>query len=487
LYILLRSLEGRDSMDKLPGVTASPIPMGPCRCFSWETVLKVNHIRAQTTRAGASQTACPAALLHAISFGLVLPPIFFVNDLSHPLQTGLLFSLFPAGRIVGQRVFGQANARSLNSGPLLLQGAMLLLTYLLIAGSAELHPTGITALRLAQLAWLMVGLFGANFLFRPASFDESHAIAMIDISALGVPLGALFSAALTWRLVRSSERYDLGGFLVPALVAASFSALAVLLVLPTGGERLGFERRDGAQPKERYTSKRLRDAFILGSSDLHRAIGVSGCAAAAVAIVCTLTPMLLWETFGFSQSGVALMIGKAGLFVIGARIVVRRALRRSIAPAADVAAIGLLLLGTSAGLLMWAPGTGSGYLVFAGIVTAMIGWGCLQVTLFSSIDFPREGQSREERFTSNGTAQLLAWMVGSVLSASIFYAHERTSFGLSGIAIALAAMPLAALRRRNRLDAARAVPRACAESAAGGAISQTAIEAANRDDFGEGL
>ena len=310
------------------------------------------------------------------------------------------------------------------------------LTYLLIAASAELHPIGIVGLRLAQVGWFLLGLFGVRLLFPQSSCS---AVPTVDIAAaLGVPVGALLSSILIWGLVRSTERYDLSELLAPALVAAGFSATATLFLLI---------KRSG-EPR----LKTAPDILISDSSDLRNAIGISVCTAGAVAVACTLTPMLLWETFGFSPSGVALMIAKAGFVAIGALFLVRRVLRRirSAAAVIDISGIGLVMLGISSGLLLLTPNTKSGQMLFAGIAALAVGWALSESALARIFSMSFMGDSREGYLGLNNRVRLLAWIVGPIISASIFYAHERTSFGLSGVMIAIAALPFAGLWLRHR-------------------------------------
>src|SRR5579872_6002839 len=107
---------------------------------------------------GPTKLTSAVSILNAIGIGVMLPQIFFVNDLGHPLQTGLLLALFPMGRLVGKRIF--AIGRSL-----VLQNIVLVLAYLLMIVFVVVHPTGFRALFLAQTAWFLISLFGANLLF----------------------------------------------------------------------------------------------------------------------------------------------------------------------------------------------------------------------------------------------------------------------------------------------------------------------------------
>jgi hypothetical protein len=142
-------------------------------------------------------------------------------------------------------------------------------------------------------------------------------------------------------------------------------------------------------------------------------------AAFGLAVVCTLTPMALWESFGFGPGGVAMMLAEAGFLAVAAQLIAGRLLNRS-GSTGGAAAIGLFLLFAGAGALMWAPQTGLGILLFCGIAAVSLGWGCLG---------PKISPSNE-----------LAWIAGAIISSSVFYAHERTSFALGGLAFALSAV-----------------------------------------------
>jgi hypothetical protein len=342
--------------------------------------------------------------LHAAAFGAVLPHVYFVNDLSHPFQTGLLVSLFPAGRLIGDAVSRRLGWLGSSKRLLALQGIGLVLTYLLVAGSAALYPTGIAGLRLAQVAWFLVGLMRTHLLFRNRDSNTGGRAWKIDLNLCGISAGAALSSALTWGQIRSPLRYTLGEAMTPALFAAGLTAIAVSMSF------FMQPRRDGADRKG--------SAISLGM-----VIG-------AIAIPCTLAPMMLWESFGFSPSGVALMLAKAGFLAVLLQIIVRSTLDRSHSAALSrgVTAIGLCALFVSSNALSWSPQTGSGPLLFSGIATLAIGWACLRPTLFAKNGISGEiGLAFDQRLLS------VAWLCGAILSASVFYAHERTSFALGGV------------------------------------------------------
>jgi hypothetical protein len=418
-----------------------------CRWFSKEILLDANPVAKQSTPAGVRGAATrysAITFLNAASLGAILPQIFFVNDLGHPLQTGLLLALFPAGRLVGKYVFHQPRTEDSDRWPMLLQSIGLTLAYGLIVVSTKLHPTGIEALRLTQLAWFLIGFFGANLLFPRRCADES--LVPLDISILGIPIGSLLCSALIWGIVRSYLRYDITDLFRPAMAAAGCSGLAVILLLVTRRNE-----RIPPDPQQRQTPTFLRAILFSGGSEPREAIVVSAGATLAVAVACTLTPMMLWETFAFSPGQVALMIASGGLLAVSVQFIIRRLVGESWSTGslAGFTAIGLFLLGASSATLMWAPGTGSWIPLFAGFVALPIGWGCLQPALSRIIASSRKECSREAALAANDLACTLAWIVGPILSAGIFYAHERTSFGISGLAIALIAIPFANLWRKH--------------------------------------
>jgi hypothetical protein len=418
--------------------------MGCVWCwFSKEIPLDANPA-TPADESGAIAFWWAIAFLNAVSIGVILPQIFYVNDLGHPLQTGLLLALLPAGRLVGKCVFRQASAEDSDRRSIIPQGIGLTLTYLLIVVSALLHPTGIEALRLAQLAWFMIGFFGANLLFPRRCANES--LTPLDISILGIPIGSLLCSTLIWGVVRSYLRYDITDLFRPAVAAAGCSGLAIILLLATRHK----ERID-RDPQQRQTPKFLRDILFNGGSEPREAIVVSAGAALAVAVACTLTPMMLWETFAFSPSQIALMIASGVLLAVGVQFIIRRLIceSRSRGSLAGFTAIGLFLLGASSATLMWAPGTGSWIPLFAGYIVLPIGWGCLHHTLPRIIALSSKKSPHEAVFAANDLACTLAWIVGPILSAGIFYAHERTSFAIGGVAIALVAIPFANLWRKH--------------------------------------
>lgn len=407
-------------------------------------MLKSNHATPEIIppgSSGASVLRPVVTLFYAIGFGLILPHILFVNDLSHPIQHGLLFALFPVGRLVGKFVFRPANSR--NPQPLVIQGAMLVLSYLLFAAAAMLHPTGIIALRLAQLTWFLIGLFGTNLLFQRVVSDEIPRRPAINLSTLGVPIGALISSALTWTIIRSSSRYDLTQILVPSLAAAAFSAIAMLLI---EAERLGVidsARNSNDEPIALWPRETPRADAL----DLRSALGVWACANCAVAMACTLTPIMLWETFRFTPGRDSIAFAAAGFLAIAVQLIIRRMLirSRSSAPVFSIAATGLFLLGVSASALMWAPSTQYGPLAFVGIIALSFGWGCFGPAFSALPGVFSTGHSDELGFALDELIFMLAWIIAPVLASSVFYEHERTSFGLGGVAIALAAIPFASL------------------------------------------
>jgi hypothetical protein len=356
-----------------------------------------------------------AAFVRATSFGLILPHIFYVNDLSHPFQTGLLFFLFPLGIFGGCLVFGVEAERSI------VREVLSTLIYLSVAVTAIWRPEGVAGLRIFQLALFLLGFLAGN-----------------PRSLAGVSIGALLSAALTWNCVRSPERYALAEMAMPAVAAAILSAITVALA---GGRRRSTVIAE---------SPRNREAV--------REIGMSAFTALSAAIVCTLTPMMMWESFGFTGGATALMFAKAGLVILCIKFMVGRALSGRLGLAHWAYAFGwaaLALLAVGAGALMWSPWTQSGWQLFTGLAAFSIGWGCWQAARLKLPPGGFAGKPHAADLLLNNRAVLVAWTVGPILSASVFYAHERTSFGLAGVAIVLAAIILASMFRKSEIRAGR--------------------------------
>ncbi len=369
-----------------------------------------------------------AGLLRAMSFGLILPHIFYVNDLSHPLQTGLLFCLFPTGLLIGRSIFRGSSRATL------MQAVLMTLTYFLIAAWAIELPIGIGSLRLAQLTIFLLGLFAAN----------TEVQSRFDVSILGLSVGALLSGVLSWSGIRSAERYDLSELMMPALAAAIVSACALALL---------FSRRVvSIEPETLTYRKSIRGKLAGVDRQVLCAIGISAFTALAAAIVCTLTPMMLWETFAFGPSATSLVFAKAGFVICCMSLIAGRVLRISDSAFRTnvIGGLGLALLGIGAAALMWAPSTQSGLLVFGGVAAFSIGWGVWRPARFTITRALLAGRPGEAILKLNDLAVLLAWIVGPILSASVFYAHERTSFGLAGLAIILAVMFFGATLRRSK-------------------------------------
>jgi hypothetical protein len=371
-----------------------------------------------------------AALLRATSFGLILPGIFYVNDLSHPFQTGLLFFLFPLGILASNLIFGG------HGGTSILRAAFSVVTYLSIAAAAYLQTEGIAELRAAQTIVFLLGFFAGSPITRRSG--------SLTNSITGVSIGALLSAALTRNCIRGSQRYDLAVMMVPALAAAVSSATA--LVFMARRRRIS-DNSAHSQPRQS-----IRETLAHRDPELLCIMGLSACTALSAAIVCTLAPMMIWESFGFSASASALMFAKAGFVVICVNFVVSRALARRVSAsgASSFAWVGLAMLGFGACGLMWSPWTQAGMELFTGVAAYTIGWGCWQAARSRLAPGWFAGAGQATGPVLNDLAVLLAWIVGPILSASIFYAHERTSFGLAGVVILPAAVLLFVTQRRGK-------------------------------------
>jgi hypothetical protein len=357
--------------------------------------------------------------LQAASFGLILPHIIFVNDLGHPLQTGFLLALFAVGRLGGSFVFRRQQSADF---ALTLQGVLLALSYLIIALSAVWTPTGIVAVRMAQATWLLVGFFGSNLLFGDLNSERRHSFTRSQIWLIGISIGALASGLLTWGLGRSGERYDTSEMFLPAIGAVICSAISSVL-----------------RPNTVLSENTPRRA---NSQNL---ISIALCAltASSLAMACTVTCMMMWETFSFPPSWVALTIGNVGLLALAVQWFVARALRGngSVLLVMLIMGVGLIFMGVSAATLMWGPNTDSGMIVFSGLVMIGVGWG-FWLAAWIRFDSKTSSETSDRVWT-------VAWIVGPICSAGLFYDHERTSFGLGGVVVALAIILFLGLLRTH--------------------------------------
>ena len=233
---------------------------------------------------------------------------------------------------------------------------------------------------------------------------------------------------------------------MPALAAAIVSA-----IVSAGALALLFSRRAVSIESETFTyRKSIRGKLAGVDRQVLCAIGISAFTALAAAIVCTLTPMMLWESFAFGPSATSLVFAKAGFVVCCMSLIAGRVLRISGSAFRTnvIGGLGLAFLGIGAAALMWAPSTQSGLLVFSGVAAFSIGWGVWQPARFTITRALLAGRPGEAILKLNDLAVLVAWIVGPILSASVFYAHERTSFGLAGLAIIMVAMFFGSTLRR---------------------------------------
>ncbi len=300
--------------------------------------------------------------------------------------------------------------------------------------SAIALPVGIGALRMAQLAIFLMGLFAA----------DTNGQSRFELPILGISVGALVSVMLTWSYARSAERYDISELMMPALAVAIVSAATSALLFLGGGLSIA---------SETFTDRKsIRGDLSRVDRHVLCAIGISALTALAGAIVCTLTPMMLWESFGLGPSATSVVFAIAGLVIVCVNLIVGYVLRKSDSAFRTyiIGGIGLAFLGIGAAALMWSPSTQSGLLVFNGVAAFSIGWGVWRPARFRITRALLAGQPGEAILKLNDLAVLLAWIMGPILAASVFYAHERTSFGLAGLAIILAGMYLGATLRRSK-------------------------------------
>jgi hypothetical protein len=327
---------------------------------------------------------------------------------------------------MGKFVFHRGSASDF---AMIAQGALLAITYLGFAAVAVWEPTGIVAVRVAQGSWFLVGFFGTNVLFSEMESDGRHGFFSSRIWVIGISIGALTSTVLTWGLGRSGERYDASEMLLPAIAAAVCSAIAV--ALPPGRRSLEV-RGDG------WKNLDSRERMLLC---------ISGFTACSLAIACTVTCMMMWETFSFPPAWVALMVANVGLLTLAIQFIASRVLERDMGSLSIilVSGVGLVFMGGSAGTLMWGPNTDSGMIVFAGNVMLCIGWG-LWTPGWMKL-------APKTNFALDDWVWTVAWIVGPICSAGLFYDHERTSFGSGGVAVALAILTFLLLLRASTRQA----------------------------------
>lgn len=151
-----------------------------------------------------------------------------------PVQIGLIAAAFPLAQLIGVPIMGALSDRFGRKPLLLISQITTCLSFLLLAAA--------TSLELVILSRLIDGLFGANLATAQAAIsditDEKTRTQGLGLTGAAFGLGFLFGPAIALFSLEFSE-----SLATPALIAAAYSFLSILLTLFAFKETLPPEKR----------------------------------------------------------------------------------------------------------------------------------------------------------------------------------------------------------------------------------------------------
>ncbi|MDL1902152.1 MFS transporter [Anaerolineae bacterium CFX9] len=157
-----------------------------------------------------------------------------------PLQIGLIAAAFPLAQLIGVPIMGALSDRFGRKPLLLFSQITTCLSFLLLAAA--------NSLELVILSRLIDGLFGANLATAQAAIsditDEKTRTQGLGLTGAAFGLGFLFGPAIALFSLEFSP-----SLATPALIAAAYSFLSILLTLFMFRETLPPERRGRAKAR----------------------------------------------------------------------------------------------------------------------------------------------------------------------------------------------------------------------------------------------
>lgn len=166
----------------------------------------------------------PLLHLYAAAFG------------ASPLEIGLVAAAFPLSQLIGVPVMGALSDRYGRKPLLLISQITTCISFLMLAGA--------NSLSMVILSRVVDGLFGANLSTAQAAItdltDESNRAQGLGLTGAAFGLGFIIGPAIALFSLEVSD--SLG---TPALIAAAYSFVSILLTLFSFRETLPPERRGG--------------------------------------------------------------------------------------------------------------------------------------------------------------------------------------------------------------------------------------------------
>jgi len=151
-----------------------------------------------------------------------------------PLQIGLVAAAFPLGQLVGVPMMGALSDRFGRKPLLLISQLSTFIGFLLLASA--------TSLEMVILSRVIDGVFGANLATAQAAItdltDEKTRAQGLGMTGAAFGLGFLFGPAISLGALEFSD-----SLAIPALIAACYSFLSILLTLFSFKETLPASRR----------------------------------------------------------------------------------------------------------------------------------------------------------------------------------------------------------------------------------------------------
>ncbi|MBZ0288891.1 MAG: MFS transporter, partial [Anaerolineae bacterium] len=167
-----------------------------------------------------------------------------------PLQIGLVAAAFPLAQLIGVPVMGALSDRYGRKPILLISQVSTCISFLMLASAQSLE--------MVILSRVVDGIFGANLATAQAAItditDEKNRAQGLGLTGAAFGLGFLFGPAISLIALEFSDSLAL-----PALIAAGYSGLSILLTLFGFKETLPPERRSaGSLPRRHLLLNPLR-------------------------------------------------------------------------------------------------------------------------------------------------------------------------------------------------------------------------------------
>ena len=384
---------------------------------------------AQSVPICAGLSPCVLVIfLNGLAFGMVVPLLYYIADLSDGTPIGILIACHAVGRLAGRLAIRLARPNVPRLWIHWIWQAIAIVACTLLAMAGHLHVARLGTLSVLYCASLLAGFALSRFPAFPLLFPQNQRKDSAGTPLLigfisGCAIGAI--PASHWQAV--TFILSAGIQTVPALCAAGICLLAALLC-PDWQE-------------SRPTSKQTpgSNSNLIGCTSPNRLAVVLACEAAFAITVC-VQPLVGWESYAIAPAGIALSFVLAGCISIAVHALGMHLTEAGRWSSRASLCTGLIFL--AAGSVAF---TGcctfsrsiqpnvlfTGHILFwvGGILTG-VSLGMLQATSVVEGNWPKPPRNDS---LALDCMKALVVSAAALIASCLFAAHERTSFMLPAV------------------------------------------------------